>query len=230
MGTTEPVNLFLGFDPGGKDNFGWSICREAGGLLQPCPVTGLADDAWDAITQVKDKIASLYPQRNSCVRAAGIDAPLKWNKRGDSKGYRKADCELRKVLEDTGGPVNRVLASNSLVGAVVVQGPLLVRHLSETRDLTITESHPKALECLVNHTGQRQMVKSLTARLVTTHKKDPTHHERDATLSAVSAWAAIYEKPPKWQNLYDWDPDLFNPSQLPVGYWMPIPASFQFGA
>ncbi len=196
--------------------------------MQPCPTTGLADDAWDAITQVDGKIKSLYP--HSCVRAAGIDAPLLWNKRGDRKGYRKAECVLRKVLEDTCGPVDRVLTSNSLYGAVVVQGTLLSRHLSEKWDLTITESHPKVLECLVNHTGQRQMVKSLTARLVTTHKKNPTHHERDATLSAVSAWAAIYANPPKWQNLYDCDLSLLNPSQIPVGYWMPIPASFQFGA
>ena len=58
--------FILGFDPGGIGRFGWSVCREAGGLLQPLPTTGLAKDALDAITQVK--AAMPY---NPTVLAAG---------------------------------------------------------------------------------------------------------------------------------------------------------------
>ncbi|GEM_PF-5197700 len=190
---------------------------EAGGLLQPCPITGLADDAWDAISQVRDAVETFYPHANSCVRAAGIDSPLLWNKRGNNAGFRRVDCLLKEALEARGLPVTCVVSTNSLVGAVIVQGALLVKHLCETWDLAISESHPSALNHLVNRIGPDQtvrMVQNLTWGLVA--------DERDATLSAISAWASI-QKPPQWQNLYDHDLGLFNPSQMPAGYWMPIP-------
>lgn len=234
MGKPEVKNLVLGFDPGGsgksgsKGNFGWSICSEVNGLLQERLKTGLAFDAWDAIKKVKDAVAYFGDQGYSCVRAAGIDAPLLWNKRGDNNGRRGADYVLIEALEQALFPkpaMNTVLAVNSLRGADVVQGLLLVRHLSTTWDIVITESHPTALEYLVHHIGQPQtvqMVQAVTAGLVPTDKKDPLNHKKDATLSAVSAWAAL-QTPPQWQNIYDGDLGLINPSQIPVGYWMPIP-------
>ena len=233
----ELHDVFLGFDPGGKGNFGWSICREVKGRLERFD-SGLADDAWNAITKVKEALASDDEMRSSPVRAAGIDAPLKWNSRGDKKGYRKADCKLLRTLAATRGPTDRVLACNSLYGAVVVQGPLLVRHLSKAWELAITESHPKVLHHLlseVDPSGMKKIADRLTAELIScdggyAHQRDPKKcrackrdgHKQDATLCAVAAWAAI-ERPPKWQDLYAQDPDLFNPSQIAVGYWMPIP-------
>jgi hypothetical protein len=119
--------------------------------------------------------------------------------------------------------VGRVLATNSLRGAQIVQGVLLVRHLGETWDLKITESHPKVLEHLLAKTKQNRMVQRLTMGLSSAPGPDD---ERDATLSAVSAWAAIRKRSsPNWQNLYDLDDGLFNPSGIPVSYWMPIPAN-----
>ena len=124
------------------------------------------------------------------------------------------------------GPANRVLTVNSLQGAVAVQGVLLARHLSAEWDLKITESHPKVLDYLLANGGnqyndERQMAQALVVGLNATPSQD---HERDATLSAVSAWAAIQDPPlPYWQNLYDGDDCLFNPSGVPVSYWMPIP-------
>ena len=240
MVTFEPLNLFLGFDPGGKGNFGWSVCWQVGGDLE-CLKTGLADDAWQAIEKVNNVIASHECVRNSPVQGAGIDAPLMWNKRGDEKGYRKADCVLRQALKKTQGPASRVLAANSLYGAVVVQGPLLVRHLSEmpsAGDMMITESHPKAFGHLLSKTNQPEIEKTadrLTADLATcekgaAHRRDPKRcaickrdsHQQDATLCAVAAWAAK-RCPHQWQDLYDEDLDLFNPSHIPVCYWMPIP-------
>ena len=125
----ETKDLFLGFDPGGhgrpssKGKFGWSICGEVDGLLQERLQTGLAHDAWEAINQVKGAIASLGPRDNPWVRAAGIDAPLLWNKRGDRKGYRKADCVLRRTLRDQNLPTASVLAPNALYGATTDGGP-----------------------------------------------------------------------------------------------------------
>ena len=216
------ADFILGFDPGGQGNFGWSVCKEVGDCLSPPEPgkTGLANDAWDAMKQVKGALPD-----NPTVLAAGIDAPLQWNKRGDRKGYRKADCELRRVLEETQGPVGRVLPINSLYGAVVVQGSLLVRHLSHKWDLAISESHPKVLEHLLCHMGQPEMVcmvNQLTEKLCPQNDRDPIRHERDATLCAVSAWAMRHHQP-GWQNLYDGDFGLLNPSPVPVGYWMPSP-------
>ena len=247
METSELINLFLGFDPGGKGKFGWSVCREVAGGLQ-CVKTGLADDAWHAIGKANESIAHGEHMHNSPVRAAGIDAPLLWNKRGDRKGYRKADCILRRALNKTHGPANRVLAINSLLGAVVVQGLLLVRHLSEmprARDMMITESHPAAFRHLLSKARQPEMKKTadrLTADLATckkrgAHKGDSKgcvickqdSHRQDATLCAVAAWAAI-RRPPKWQDLYHQDFGLFNPTQIPVCYWMPVPDELPGGS
>ena len=218
MGMPETKDLFLGFDPGGIDNFGWSICIEVNGFLQRQLCTGLADDAWDAITQVRNAIMRLGDSSSLSVRAAGIDAPLLWNKRGDNNGRRRADYVLIAALEQTGFPQparNTVLALNSLRGADVVQGSLLVRHLSATWDLAITECHPTVIEHLLNHMGQQDMVAGLTEGLV--------DDERDATLAAISAWAAYRRPGDQWQDLFDQDYGLVNPSQIPVGYWMPIP-------
>ena len=224
MSTPGTVNLFLGFDPAGIKKFGWSICREINGgleLVKP----GLVGDAWDVINAVKDEPRSQYPKGNFRVLAAGIDVPLLWNRKGNNKGWRKVDSVLRRELARTDGPSDRVLTTNSLQGAIAIQGVLLVRHLSEAWELKITESHPKALEHLLTKTKQSPMVRSLTKGLSSAPGPDD---ERDATLSAVSAWAAIRKRSsPHWQNLYDLDNGLFNPSGIPVSYWMPIPGANQ---
>lgn len=230
-------DIFLGFDPGGEGNFGWSICREDKGSLEIFE-KGLADDAWHALCKVKQALASDDEMNNSPVKAAGIDAPLMWNSRGDMKGYRKADCRLLRTLTVTRGPKDRVLACNSLFGAVVVQGPLLARHLSKAWEPKpmITESHPKVFHHLLSKVNQpvlRETALRLTEDLKTcTRGADHDHkkcaackrdgHKQDATLAAVAAWAGI--RPPcEWQDLYAEDPDLFNPSQVEVNYWMPVP-------
>ena len=219
MGISEALNLFLGFDPGGKRRFGWSIVSEVGGNLQPCPRTGLADDAWDAMTQVKAAITSLGHRGGFCVRGAGIDAPLLWTKRGD----RGVEVVLREALRNTGFPSGKlggtVQAVNSLRGACVVQGSLLVRHLTETWDLAITESHPAAFHHLLSRVGPPGMITTAN-RLTAGMASD----ERDATLCAVAAFAAQQQPSlPKWRNLYVDEPCLIRQFDRPVSYWMPIP-------
>ena len=95
---------------------------------------------------------------------------------------------------------------------------MLVKHLSETWDLNITESHPKALHHLLTHSGQPEMVdmiRYLTANLA-------SDHERDATLSAVAAWAMVLSLP-GWRDLYEDEPCPVQPFDTPISYWMPIP-------
>ena len=214
----EPMNIFLGFDPGGggkpkeKGKFGWSICREVGGQLERV-TTGLAKEAWDALSQVKNELERYNRQSNARVFAAGIDAPLFWTR----TGKRTVDDFIK---QESG---IRPLPIASLYGAAAVQGPLLARHISDTWDsLPITESYPRVLEYLLVHTGKYQaehkMVKRLTEGLNATPGQN---HERDATLCAVSAWATI-RQPANWQNLYLREPGPITPFDIPVSYWMPI--------
>ena len=51
----EFTDFVLGFDPGGKGAFGWSVCRVVNGSLQPPAKTGLADRAWEAVAQTRGR-------------------------------------------------------------------------------------------------------------------------------------------------------------------------------
>ncbi len=233
----NPRGIILGFDPGGRGKFGWSVCETTGGQLLSPALTGLANDAWHAMDQVQKALPDNLP-----VLAAGIDAPLFWSKTGD----RTVDIVLRQALRDTKFPASKlggtVQTTNSLQGACVVQGLLLAKYLSETRwGLTITESHPRALCHLLHHMGQQDMIKRLTAGLADYSQyatrclcgceeaeKPPANladHKRDAILSAISAWAATSQPLTAWQNLYDEnkDPHRIMPFDIPISYWMPIP-------
>ena len=211
----ESMDIFLGFDPGGsggkrarKGKFGWSICREVGGQLERV-TTGLAKEAWGALSQVKDELEHYNGQGNARVLAAGIDAPLFWTK----TSKREVDDFIEQESKIKPIPIN------SLYGAAAVQGPLLAKHISDTWDsLPITESYPRVLERQLTRIGKHQMVQRLTKDL-----NDATgeNHERDATLGAISAWAAI-RQPANWQNLYLREPGPINPFDISVSYWMPI--------
>ena len=212
-GTT---GFILGFDPGGKGsgrgNFGWSICEVAGGVLIPPANVGLASNAWDAFCDVKAQLSD-----NSRVLAAGIDAPLFWSKTGS----RKIDSAIRKELADSnfptpGGTVQQI---NSLWGACLVQGLLLCNNLREEWEgLPITETHPKALNHLLKFPAQSDICATATD-LVDGLTND---HQRDATISAVAAWAMIRECQ-GWRDLYVDEPNPVQPFGLAVSYWMPIP-------
>jgi len=210
----ESMDIFLGFDPGGagrpedKGNFGWSICREDSGKLQRVK-TGLAKEAWDALNQVKGELEIYNRQGSARVLAAGIDAPLFWTK----TAIREVDDFIKQKSGIKPIPIN------SLYGAAAVQGPLLARHISDTwNSLPITESYPRVLERQLTRIGKHQMVQRLTEGL---NAKRGENHERDATLGAISAWAAI-RQPANWQNLYLREPDPINPFDISVSYWMPI--------
>lgn len=212
------MGLILGFDPGGRGRFGWSVCSATSANLQPPLETGLADDALDAFDKVKNAIRRSSFPSNIRVLAAGIDAPMFWS----ISGTRTADKVIRQALRSNqfpstklGGAVQEV---NSLRGACLVQGLLLGRFLREMWEhLDITETHPKALECLLRTSGQPDMVE-MVERL-TTGLHD---HERDATLAAIGAWPA-YRELPGWQNLYSREDSPVQPFGASVSYWMPMP-------
>lgn len=211
------ANIVLGFDPGGRNdrgpsgNFGWSICQMVDGHLERLK-TGLARDAVDARDQVRTKLDALG---KPTILAAGIDAPLFWGRRGN----RRVDKVVRNALKKIQSPAHRVMAVNSLQGAVTVQGPLLGWYLRAYQaGLPLTEAHPAAMWELLQHqegsAGTVAMVTCLIAGL--------TDHKRDATLAAVSAWAMEHQ-PPGWSDLYNRECCPVQPFDTPVSYWMPIP-------
>lgn len=135
------IDIYLGFDPGGAsggNRFGWSICREVDGWLEPPEKTGLAKEAWDALNQVEGAIRSFGDPNSLRVLAAGIDAPLFWTK----TAIRTIDDRIRLELQATGfcpkKLPNAPAAINSLYGAVSVQGPVACqapqRHLASSDD------------------------------------------------------------------------------------------------
>ena len=153
-------------------------------------------------------------QGNRAVLAAGIDAPMFWGTRGN----REIDATIRNALKDTqfptpGGTVQQV---NSLRGACLAQGVLLGKYLHERWGLPITETHPKVLSHLLSLPGQPDMevrVTDLTSGL--------EEHERDATLSAVAAWAMV-RRLPGWRDFYAQEPSPVQPFDTPVGFWLPL--------
>lgn len=211
----ERMDFILGFDPGGKDNFGWSVCGIDGDKLRRPAKTGLANDAQDAIDQVERSIkepSDGLPEEPK-VLAAGIDAPMFWSITG---GNRRVDEIVRKALKDKGFPGSiggTVQDVNSLRGACLVQGVLLGKYLHETYTLKITEAHPKALRHLLKESGQSGKINPLIKGL--------GDHERDATLAAFAAWS-MHEQSPGWRDLRSSEEDSVQPFDTPVSYWMPI--------
>lgn len=194
----EPIEIFLGFDPGGEGNFGWSICREDGDQLRQI-TAGLADHAEDAL----EKVMYRLPHSDVAVVAAGIDAPLFWNR----KGNRGIDGVIREAAR----PAN-VLAVNSLWGAVLVQGVLLAEALHQNFDaLEITEAHPNALRALLDPFPPEL-----------NQFRGESEHEWDARAAAYAAWC-MHRQAEGWWDLSSREPNPVLPLGTPVSYWMPIP-------
>lgn len=174
-----PMDVILGFDPGGKtgSKFGWCICQSDTGQLRVWK-TGRSTNAKDALEKVS---AELPPSAR--VIASGIDAPMFWTNTGERRvdsiirdagrgnecpnpGHQPpAECRNPaghrppEVCPNPAGhrrpagcpyPVN-VQEINSLWGACLAQGVLLGSLLHGCRrfDAPITEAHPKALLCLL---------------------------------------------------------------------------------
>ena len=210
---SELEGIVLGFDPGGKGNFGWSVCLTTGGKLLPPLMTGLASDAPEAIRGVQDAMKS-FAYLGLEVLAAGIDAPMFWTR----DGSRKVDDVIRAELKEKGFPPNKIGGTvqqvNSLQGACVAQGLLLADQLYGMYQLQITEAHPTASFYLLGQLKQDEEIKELTAGL--------TDHQFDATISAYAAWAML-KKFPGWRDIYQDEPGPVQPFGTPVSYWLPIP-------
>ena len=248
----KPIDVVLGFDPGGRTGrkFGWCICQSELGHLRIYQ-TGRATNAENALTEVSN---ALPPSAR--VLASGIDAPMFWTNTGE----RMVDDIIREAGRGIVCPIGahqppariswcpyplNVLEINSLWGACLAQGVLLGRLLHGSRrfDAPITETHPKALLCLLGicRAGLGQLVSGIEQIPCPTCRPDtdnpvqvandelcPAEDKEDAVLSAYAAWRMLQElqapaQDPVWRNLLREERNYVLPFGTPVSYWMPIP-------
>ena len=248
----KPIDVVLGFDPGGRTGrkFGWCICQGELGHLRVYRA-GRATNAEDALTEVSN---ALPP--GARVLASGIDAPMFWTNTGE----RMVDDIIREAGKGNVCPIEEhrppakvrwcpyplnVQEINSLWGACLAQGVLLGRllHGSGRFDAPITETHPKALLCLLGicRAGLGQLVPGVeqipcpacrpnpdSPVQVADDDPCPAEDVEDAVLSAYAAWHMLQKlraptQESAWRDLLQEEHHHVLPFGTPVSYWMPIP-------
>lgn len=192
--------MFAGFDPAGSTNFGVAILLMAGNVL-----TVPVNHSPTTVNSVSSAIAWISNAAGGKLMAAGIDAPLTWS--DSSSGWRGQDLFLRRTYSQI---ANRILATNSLYGAVVVQGPALgLRLKQQFPQAAITETHPKAtliaIGAPMNMINQAADNITLLANwffnlIGITPIPLNNDNELDALVSAYVAWAGSTGQP-NWQDL-----------------------------
>lgn len=161
--------VWIGADPGGTKNFGIAELFADGATR-----TARVSSAREAAEWIQGT-----PQ------GAGIDAPM-WlssAKRGD----RRADHWLRCRYGNTSP--GKVLAINSLYGAVLAQGAMFAVELRRRfSDLPITEAHPGLfLRARFPSVDERQRFDELKRHFGIQAASEISDHERDAVIAALAA-------------------------------------------
>lgn len=195
---------FVGFDPGGKDKFGWAIvlAHDVELEMKDGGVCSNAEEAMKAVLEWLNK------QNASLPLGVGIDAPLYWI----SKGDRSADQHVRKLVIEKRGTSSNVNSVNSLRGACLVQGVFAARIAHKNWPRTqITEAHPKAL--LRVDTDASEWAKGLSGIA-------NVEHIRDAAIAAYAAHSLVIGRN-GWIDLADGDLDPFFPGGNKVSYFFP---------
>ena len=199
--STKP-SYFVGFDPGGKNAFGWAVIDQKRTYVR----SNVCSTARDALEAVKEILGEHRPI------ALAIDAPLYWVFDGD----RKADKFVRKRVVALGGESGTVGHVNSLRGACLVQGILMLKLAYVAwPEARVSEAHPKALERVCK--DAKEFVDGIADLKKEPNKPD---HKRDAVLAAYTA-LALASSSDGWADLVREDGEPFFPAGKPVSYWFP---------
>lgn len=193
----ERKHCWVGADPGGLDRFGVSLLMSTNEYKSA--TVNCADEAVDYIAH----------NCEGSPKGAGIDAPLWWS--SGPKSIRLADEWVRKEFGLSSGTVQ---AGNSLRGAALIQGAMLVVRLRERfPEIMITETHPKALL-----RGSDASYKSLCERYgLAAHEiaGNGADDRQDAVISAI--WAReVFEG--RWSR--DLTKERAPSEQDPSSYWL----------
>lgn len=197
---------YLGFDPGGKGNFGWCVLDVEGDELAIFK-SGTCSSAAEAFDQAEKALALTEPQ------AVGIDAPLHWVAQGD----RPADKAVRDAVKKFGGQTSSVLSVNSLRGACLAQGVIIARRVRKAwPKCPIAEAHPKALLAV-----DPDVLDKIRMHKFSLECEGKLEHERDAVLAAYSAMCTRTVKA-GWESVRseDTDPVELTDEPFPL-YWFP---------
>jgi predicted nuclease with RNAse H fold len=188
--------IWIGVDPGGRDNFGVAILQPNSPAKTWC--VDCADKAVEIIAQ----------NTGSAPAGVGIDAPMWWSS-GQSSD-RLVDQWIRRKYGLSGGNVQ---SANSLRGAALVQGAMFAYRIRQLYpEINITESHPKAVWVALQSANWGQFC---TRFSISTTLLGHQEHERDAVIAAICAREGFQGH---WKN------DLStkrHPSELdPSSYWL----------
>jgi hypothetical protein len=211
------MEIYLGFDAGGKGKFGWALCIEDKERLRIIH-TGNADHAQGALLAVKSCLPS-----QAIVTGAGIDAPLFWV----ANGSRHSDLMVRRAIKNLGSksPGGTLQQLNSLRGACLVQGPLIAKLLvDEFSSIKITETHPKALLFLLGLANAQNPPNRIgvgdLGRYIQATSGSYSEHERDSLLGAITSIASV-KRQDHWRDLTKEEKGLLVPFEYTPEYWMP---------
>jgi len=211
------MELYVGFDPGGKGQFGWAICSPEGERLKILHA-GNIEHAQNALLAVKSRLPSQI-----MITGAGIDAPLFWV----ANGGRNSDLLVRNAIKKLGSksPGGTVQQLNSLRGACLVQGPLIAKLLmDEFPSIAITETHPKALLFFLGLANRQNPPSDIgignLSEYVHVDADQYSEHERDSVLGAVASWMSLKQQG-EWRDLAQEEQGLIVPFDYKPAYWMP---------
>ena len=190
----------LGFDPGGPEGFGWSICEVFGDIVLPA-----RGGAASHVAEVMDKVVN-YIHREANIMGIGIAAPLFWS----PTGTRRVDGIIREALTASGHPApsDAIPELGEANGERLVQGHLLARDIWDHFQIPVTEVNPKALLWLLDPEVKRDQ--ELT-------------EDSPAAVIAAFAGYCMHERLPMWRDLFPQEPNPVLPLGTPVSYWMPVP-------
>jgi hypothetical protein len=212
------MDTLLGFDPGGAGSYGWCVLKDQATLPLSVHCMDVANNAQQAVEAALKAAESTHGR----VAAAGIDAPLLWVPAGD----RNVDQIVRTRICDLGAPSGTVQHVNSLRGACLVQGVLAALLLRRSLpEIQISESHPKALLWLIGTATPENPPSGIPLSQLHSHfdsvPDNPSDHERDAALGALSAWAMVH-RPAGWRDLYAQEDQAISPIANNLAYWLPV--------
>jgi len=188
--------IWIGADPGGKENFGLAILNSDGSAHTYC--VDCADEAIQLVVQ----------HAQPAPAGIGVDAPLWWSSGRSSD--RQADQWLRTKYGFSGGQVQ---TANSLRGAALVQGAMFVQRMREHfPGVAATETHPKAVLKALQLKSWDDFTERFSLAVEIRGKQE---HERDAIISAVAAREGFEQR---WLN--DLSTTRYPSEQDPLTYWL----------
>jgi predicted nuclease with RNAse H fold len=193
-------SIWIGCDPGGKNSFGIAVIDSNRGITTK--TVGFVQEA-------REVILDACRGEEKHVKGLGVDAPLWWS--SGPSADRRADQRIRNKYRPIGVKPGSVQAVNSLRGAAIAQGLLIVAELrKEFPVLKVTESNPKVQ---IQILGDGKVQRYFSA--IDPEYKVASEHERDALVAAIAAREGFSNR---WR--VDLAKDRYEFEQDPESHWV----------